>query len=266
MDLDKRVRDLFSEEMAGKFLATVDTEGKVNVALIVTLQPPPDGRADRLIFGEFLMWKSKENLKHNAKVAAAVVNTKLKAANLTGDFGGFEKSGPYKEAIDGSSFMRYNAYSGVRSAGVIEVHEAGQVRSFLPGVAADLVRVGLRRTKKGLKGAEMPPVVKEKFTKLTSIKALAVMGDDGYPRIYPLLTVATAGETAFKLRSSPYRKELEGIKVPCPAALCLVTMDAKSYKVKGELSSLGGGTFLLRVKEIYNAMPPLAGDLIAAAP
>jgi hypothetical protein len=44
-----------------------------------------------------------------------------------------------------------------------------------------------------------------------------------------------------------------------------VTMDAKSYKVKGELSALGGGTYLLRVKGAYNAMPPLAGDLIAGA-
>ena len=48
MDLPSEVRDLFAEDMAAKFLATVDPEGKVNVALIVTLQPPPDGRQDRL--------------------------------------------------------------------------------------------------------------------------------------------------------------------------------------------------------------------------
>src|SRR4030042_4150059 len=100
MELPQEVRDLFAEEMAAKFLATVDPEGKPNVALIVTLQPPPDGRRDRLIFGEFLMWKSKEYLEGNPHVAAAGVNTKLRMATLTGDFAGFEKTGPYKETRD----------------------------------------------------------------------------------------------------------------------------------------------------------------------
>lgn len=263
MDLAKEVRDLFAEEMAGKFLATVDPEGKVNLALIVTLQPPPDGRTDRLIFGEFLMWKSKDNLEYNPRVAAAVVNTKLKAATLTGDFRGFEKSGPYKEAIDGSSFMRYNAYSGVRSAGILDVRESWPTRSFLPGAAIDLLKVRMRRPGDGEGGVDIPRLVKEKFTKPTSIKALAVMGEDGYPRVYPLLAVSMAGGTGFVLRSSSYKGELAEVAVPCPAALCLVTMDAKSYKVKGELSALGRGAYLLRVKEVYNAMPPLAGDLIA---
>ena len=75
MELPQEVRDLFAEEMAAKFLATVDPGGKPNVALIVTLQPPPDGRKDRLIFGEFLMWKTREYLEGNPRVAAAVVNT-----------------------------------------------------------------------------------------------------------------------------------------------------------------------------------------------
>ncbi len=265
MDLAKEARSLFAEEMAGKFLATIDPQGVVNVALIVTLQPPPDGREDRLIFGEFLMWKSKVNLEHNTKVGAAVINTKLKASHLIGDFKGFEATGSYKEAIDGSSFMRYNAYSGVRSAGIIDVREAGPVRSFLPGAAIDFVRVRMHRPGDGEGGVAMPRMVKDKFTKLTSIKALAVLGEDGYPRVFPLLAAAAAGETGFVLRSSAYKGELAKVSTPCPAALCLVTMDAKSYKVKGELSTLGGSTYLLRVKEVYNAMPPLAGDLIASA-
>ena len=117
MDLPRDVSELFAEEMAAKFLATADAEGKVNVALIVTLQPPPDGKRDRLIFGEFLMWKSKRNLEENPRVAAAVVNMKLKMVTLMGDFQGFEKKGDYKDFIDASPFMRYNAYSGVRAAG-----------------------------------------------------------------------------------------------------------------------------------------------------
>jgi hypothetical protein len=265
MDMPEEVRALFAEEMAAKFLASVDEGGVVNVALIVTLQPPPDEHKDRLILGEFLMWKTKENLLQDSRVAAAVVNTKLRAATVTGDFRGFQTSGAYKAAIDGSSLMRYNAYSGVRSAGVIDVRDCGPVRSFVGGMAFDLIRVRLRRGGVGVEGASVPRRVREKFLKMTSIKGLAVMGEDGYPRVYPALTVASSGEKGFVLRSSAYRGELEAVKMPCQAALCVVTMDAMSYKVKGELSSLGAGSFLFKVQAVYNAMPPLAGELITAA-
>lgn len=264
MELPQEVHDLFAEEMAAKFLATVDPGGKPNVALIVTLQPPPDGRKDRLIFGEFLMWKSKEYLEGNPRVAAAVVNTKLRMATLTGDFVGFEKTGPYKQALDASSLMRYNAYSGMRSAGVIDVREVSSARgASMAAVPFDFLRARLHRGGSGSGGVAVPGMVKEKFVKLTSVKALAVMGADGYPRIHPVMAAAPAGESAFVLQITSYNRELAEVETPCPAALCVLTFDVKSYKVKGELAPLGPRALLFKVKEVYNAMPPLAGDLIA---
>jgi hypothetical protein len=263
MDLPSDVSELFAEEMAAKFLATADVEGRVNVALIVTLQPPPDGRKDRLIFGEFLMWKSKRNLEENPRVAAAVVNMKLKMTTLLGDFQGFEKKGHYKDAIDASPFMRYNAYSGVRAAGIIDVREVGPLRGpFMPSLASDFVRLRMHGSGDLNGDIAIPRLVKEKFTKLTSIKALAVMGEDGYPRIYPVLTVAPAGEGGFKLWAAKYNHEMMDIKVPCRAAMSLVTMDAKSYKVIGELKTGDSKTLILKVEEVYNSMPPLAGERI----
>lgn len=263
MELPPQAVQLFAEEMAAKFLATVDPEGRPNVALIVTLQPPPDGRRDRLIFGEFLMWRSKEYLRENPRVGMACVNTRLKMVTLTGDFQGFERSGPYKEALDASPLMRYNAYSGVRSAGVIEVREVGEVRrASMLSIPVELARLKLRG-KDGLpRGVMIPRLVREKFTMMTSIKALAVMGGDGYPRVIPVLPVAEKGEGMLLFRASAYNRELAEVRTPCPAAMALVTMDAKSYKVKGELLSSGKGYYALRVEEVYNAMPPRVGERI----
>ncbi|MBC7230995.1 MAG: pyridoxamine 5'-phosphate oxidase family protein [Actinobacteria bacterium] len=264
MDMPREVMDLFAEEMAAKFLATVDPEGRPNVALIVTLQPPPDGRRDRLIFGEFLMWKSREYLRENPRVAAAVVNTKLRMATLTGDFRGFEKTGPYKDALDSSPLMRYNAYSGVRAAGVVDVREVGPVRAAsMAAVPLDFLLVRAHRRAEGNGAVSVPPMVREKFVRLTSVKALAVMGEDGYPRVFPVMAASPAGEGGFALRITSYNRELAEVMVPCPAALCVLTFDVKSYKVKGELRPLGRSTLLFRVREVYNAMPPLAGDRIA---
>lgn len=263
MELSSEARELFSQEMAAKFLATVDPEGQPNVALIVTLQPPPDGRGDRLIFGEFLMWGSKKYLLSNHRVGMACIDKKLRMVALTGDFRGFERTGAYKEAMDASPLMRYNAYSGVRSAGVIDVRKVGETRkaSFL-SIPVDLARLKLCG-KRGLReGVELPRTVKEKFTMLTSIKVLAVMGVDGYPMVMPILPVAEKGRGLLLFKVADYNRELAEIEVPCAAAMALVTMDAKSYKVKGELQSAGRGFYALRVDEVYNAMPPRVGERI----
>ncbi len=266
MELSPEACELFAEEMAAKFLATVDPRGRPNVALIITLQPPPDGRRDRLIFGEFLMWRSREYLAGDPRVGVACVNTKLKMVSLTGDFRGFERTGPYKEAIDSSPFMRYNAYSGVRSAGVIDVRDQGPVRrASVLSIPLDLARLRLARRDGLPRGVDMPRLVREKFTMLTSIKALAVMGEDGYPRVIPVLPVVEKGPGLLLFRAAAYNRELAEVRTPCPAAMALVTMDARSYKVKGELLEAGGGRYALRVDEVYNAMPPRAGDPITGS-
>ena len=120
----------------------------------------------------------------------------------------------------------------------------------------------MHRVKGGGGGAIVPAMVKEKFTRLTSVKALAVMGDDGYPRIFAVMAAAAAGGPAFVLQVTRYNRELAQVRVPCPAALCVLTFDVKSYKVKGELAPLGPNALLFKVNEVFNAMPPLAGDLI----
>lgn len=263
MELTPAARELFAQEMAAKFLATVDGAGRPNVALIVTLQPSPDERGDRLIFGEFLMWRSKDYLLKDPRVGMACVDTKLRMVTLTGDFRGFEGKGLYKETLDASPLMRYNAYSGVRSAGVIDVRWVGEVRraSFL-SIPVDLMFLKLHGKDNVVEGVELPRLVKEKFTKLTSIKALAVMGEDGYPRVIPVLPVVEKGRGVLLFRAAAYNRELAEVRTPCPAAMALVTMDAKSYKVKGELLSVGKRFLALRVEEVYNAMPPRVGERI----
>ncbi len=263
MELTAGARELFAQEMAAKFLATVDGEGRPNVALIVTLQPPPDGRGDRLIFGEFLMWRSREYLLNNPRVGMACVDTKLRMVTLSGDFRGFERTGIYKEAMDASPLMRYNAYSGVRSAGVIDVREAGEERrASLLSIPLDLLLLKLRGGGGLRQGVELPRLVKEKFTMITSIKAVAVVGEDGYPRVIPVLPVVEKGRGVLLFKAASYNRELAEVRTPCPAAMALVTMDAKSYKVKGELQSAGKGFFALRVDEVFNAMPPRVGERI----
>ncbi len=254
--------------MIAKFLATRDPDGGVNAVVVITLQPSPDDRRDRLIFGEWLMWKSRRNLKERRQVAAAAVNMKLEMVTLTGDFAGFQENGPYVDAINSSEFLKYNAYTGVRSAGMIDVREVSEVaRAGYARVAADLAYLQARRLFSGDDSERIiPPAVKAKFISPTSVKALALLGEDGYPRIFPTLAVAGGGGDSLLLRASPYNRGLLDADLPARAALCVLTMKAVSFQVKGELRRAGGKLLRMKVDQVWNSSPPLAGDPIYPRP
>ncbi len=266
MEMPADMVSLFSEEMAAKYLATLDGQGNPNVAVIVTLQPPA-GRTDRLIFGEFLMWKSREYLQQDPRVAACVVSLKLKTGALVGDFQGFEKTGANLEQINSSGFMRYNAYTGARMAGVLDVKETFPVRNIgYAGVARDLLGLAVEkyalRDGRATGTVEIPPIVESKFKLPAAVKAIAVRAGDGYPRIYPIMAMAPAGKGLLAFKIAPYNRELATFETPRAAACAVLTMDAISYKLKGTLVHAGKGTGLLAVEEVYNASPPRAGDRI----
>ncbi len=266
MDMPADMVSLFSEDMAAKYLATLDEQGHPNVAVIVTLQPP-QGRTDRLIFGEFLMWKSREYLQHDSRVAACVVSLKLKTGALVGDFQGFEKTGANLEQINSSTFIRYNAYTGVRMAGVVDVKEVFPVRNIgYAGVARDLLGLTVEkfslRDGRAAGAVEIPRIVLDKFKNPAGVKAVALVAADGYPRIYPVMAMAPVGKGLLGFKVAPYNREITTFDTPCKMACAVLTMDAISYKVKGTLVHAGKGMGLLAVEEVYNASPPRAGDRI----
>ncbi|MHB8780050.1 MAG: pyridoxamine 5'-phosphate oxidase family protein [Candidatus Geothermincolia bacterium] len=267
MEMPAEMISLFAADMAAKFLATLGEDGKPNVGVVVTLQPPP-GEPERLIFGEFLMLASRGNLERDSRVAAAVVSMKLKMATLVGDFRGFEKTGPYIDAINSSTFIRYNAYTGVRQAGIVDVREVGAVRNIgYHGVARDLAGISLGklafRGAKAARTVEVPGIVLRKFLAPAAVKAVAVTADDGYPRIFPVMAMASVGKGLLAFKISGYNRGLSDLETPRAAGCATLTMDAISYKVKGTLLAAGHSLGLLAVEEVFNASPPRAGDRIA---
>jgi len=75
-----------------------------------------------------MIWKTKRNLEVNSCVAAAVLTADLRGWVVKGDFVEFQRTGPYFDRIMGRGLFRYNAYTGIRSAGLIRVKEV--VRAF----------------------------------------------------------------------------------------------------------------------------------------
>jgi len=243
--------------MTPKFLATRSAAGVPNVVPVVSLLPAED-RPDTLFFGNFLLRKSIRNLQEDPRVGILVMTQDLRGWVLTGDFQGFEVSGPYYDQQMASPLLRYNAYTGIRNAGVIAVRAVeGSFRLAQLAVARDFLLARLRAgqaARAAAGGVAVPLPAQREFGRMAALKVLAWLGEGGYPAVAPALSLQPAGAGGLVCRAKG-RLPATG----APVAANVLTLDAISYQAKGRW--LGQGA--IEVQEVYAGGPPIPGARVA---
>ncbi len=267
-DIPPNVRAVYEKERAAKFLATLSPEGVPNVALIVS-QLPGDNR--EFIFGEFMMVKTLENLKSNSFVASLAITEKLEMAGYEGNVIRWTQSGPLVEKINSIPFFRYNAYAGIHNVAVVEVEKVVDLPRKLSYAVLAKDYASLLMASKLLRGrnssaVEFPLPVREKFNSIMSIKVIAFPVEKEKPAVFPALSTRFTGPSCLTFKVTDYNKKILDFDLPLPVALNVLTLDLRTYQVKGELVSVrafAGSRFgLVELSELYLSMPPLCGERI----
>jgi hypothetical protein len=285
-----RLLQALAHEMTPKFLATRSAASVPNVVPCTSTMPAGDAeeRAEnRLIFGNFLLRKSVDNLDEDPRVGILVITTDLEGWMLQGDFQGWQRSGAYVDRLNSTDLLRYNAYTGIRNAGIIEVRSVG--RHFRISKLRVLADYALARTARvaghptsPLDGADpeqvgssrplqpavaMPPVVQEKFSPMTAVRVLAYLDGEGYPVVVPVLSLQPAGERALICAEGLAADLLEPLPTGTPVAANLLTLDIVSFQAKGQwLGSrrfLGAPVGAMAVTAVYAGGPPIPGRQVA---
>jgi hypothetical protein len=253
-------------ERTPRFLATRSPEAEPNVAPCLSLMPDDD-QPDILFFGNFLLRKSIKNLERDARVGILVMTPDLHGWILTGDFLEFQRSGPYVERQNSARMLRYNAYTGIRNAGLIRVRsvETSFTLSRLQ-VAKDfaLARLAAIGTTRDVNGVRVPLAVRREFARMAAVKVLAWVRADGYPFVVPALSLQPKGEHELVGR---FNDQLGTCLQPLPltgvpVASNVLTAEAISYQARGRWAQ-SGKTGTIRVHSIYAGGPPLPGARIA---
>ena len=261
--------EALSGAMTPKFLATRSAQGAPNVVPCVSILPADD-RPDTLFFGNFLLRKSIKNLEEDQRLAVLVITEDLDGWILRGDFVEFQRSGPYVERQMNSDLLRYNAYTGVRNAGVLRV--TGIDRGFSISklkVAGDYLRARLAGRRRainkicnsamGSEVTEIPGPTAREFARMVAVKVIAWLENNGYPMVVPALSLQPAG---------PYGMAAWlGDDLPAPpqgnkVAANILTFEAISYQVKGRWYPFGGAG-ALQVEAVYAGGPPYPGGRVA---
>jgi len=109
----------------------------------------------------------------------------------------FQRCGAYFDHIMASENIRYNAYSGIRSAGVIQVLEVVRASKLSQaGLVLDTASarwLAYRLCRGGPPDETMPVQVREKFGRFRAAKVLAWLDSSGHPDSLPALSLVPAG-------------------------------------------------------------------------
>jgi hypothetical protein len=251
-----------------KFLATRDATGIPNVVPVISLEAADE---HTIIFGEMMIWKTRRNLEADARVSILVLSADLKAWTIRARFVEFQRGGAYFDHIMESENIRYNAYSGIRSAGVIQVLDvAPTFKLSQAGLLIDTARsrwLARRLARNGLEAGAMPPQVQEKFSRLRAAKAAAYLDASGHPDCLPAFPLVPAGPARL-VWGGPALEDLGDLTPGLPMAVAVITQEPVAYQVKGEFAgwrrSLGRSLAVIDVREAYSASPPLPGKRLPA--
>lgn len=254
--------DALRGEMTPKFLATRSARGVSNVVPCISLQPADD-QPDTVFFGNFLLRKSITNLKEDQRAGILVVTPELRGWILQADFVEFQRTGAYVDKQMSGSLLRYNAYTGIRDAGILRLRAI--TRTFAISklqVMTDYLRArvaGVGQSARVDDGVTMPRQVQTEFAKMIAVKVLAWLGDDGYPIVVPALSLQPRGAATLVCHTSAH---LPRPPAGAHVAANILTFEAISYQAKGAWE-MRGNTGEIRVQEIYAGGPPLPGGRIA---
>jgi len=261
--LSAEVMRALSGARTPKFLATRSADGIPNVVPVLSLEAADEGI---IIFGEMMIWKTRRNLETDPRVAVMVLTPDLRGWTIRGQFVEFQRSGPHFDHIMASENVRYNAYGGMRSAGVIRV--LAVTRAFKlsqGGLLLDTTRsrwLARRLSHDGPAEGVMPVQVSEKFSRLRAAKALAFLDASGHPDCLPALPLIPAGPA--KLVFGGAAADLDGLAPGSPVAAAVLSLEPVAYQVKGQFAglrtSLGRRLGVIDVREAYSASPPLPGQ------
>jgi hypothetical protein len=247
--------------MTPKFMVTKDSNNEPNVALVMTWTVYTE---NKLVYGDFMTVKSRENLLNgNRQMAVLVFTLGLDSWLIKAEFQSFHRNDDVYEFIAQTPLFRYNQYTNARAAGVAEAVSTSQKFSISKlAVLSSYLKTRMAKSRVPIEETDegnMPKNIYDAFSKMAAVKILAYVNDDGYPVAFPefgMLPVSS-NTIVVKLKEEKRRGFLlqEGQRV----AISLVTLEPAAFQLKGTFHEINNSTGYIRLDRVYACSLPRPG-------
>ncbi len=256
----------FESEAKVGLLATVNAEGLPHVTLITSMQAKDPGH---IIWGQFTEGMSKKHVLENPKTGFLIMSLDRKMWRGKALWLRRETEGEDYEMFNRKPMFRYNAYFGIHTVHTMRLVETGG-REALPMARIVLASLVTRSAKGGAarRGGGEPVLgtwAEAFFNRLTNLKFLAVVGEDGFPTLTPLIQCQAADASRLGFSPVAFRRELETIRPGIPVAVFGLSMEREDILVRGRFAGWERARLarvgLIDLGWIYNSMPPVPGQV-----
>jgi hypothetical protein len=260
----------FKPELKIGLVATVTPEGLPHVTLLTTLMA---SGSKQMAFGQFTEGLSKNYILQNPKTGFMIMSLDKHEWRGKATFTHTAKEGREHAFYNNIPMFRYNAYFGVHTVYYLDlVGHSGEHPLPMTNVILEAVKTMLGRT---LAHKHQEVEVMNQWTlafisKLDNLKFLAYVDSDGYPVIIPAIQAQCLNNETIVYSTGVYRDELASIPAGVPLALFAMALTMEDVLVRGEylgIQNVGGfKQGVVKIKHVYNPMPPVPGQVYPALP
>jgi hypothetical protein len=259
-------------EMMMRLIGTQDRTRKPNIGMVPSMR---HAWPDKIAFGEFVIGKTKFNLdQHDPRAGLLFMSLGLELWNAKGKFTRWAYEGEDYEYLNNTHLLRYNAYTGIRRVGYINIEKVVPKRKIplvkvLEGnILGHIAKGALKR---GLREERMSVFTQSLFNALANGKYLCWIGSDGFPEIIPAIQMIASD--ANRLIFSPLMFQTDLARIPEGAWVACLAVNTKDFTImqvkglfKGWQKVRGVKMGVIDVEEVYSSIAPKAGDRIYPPP
>jgi hypothetical protein len=263
---DAGIRAFAADSKLG-ILATKDPGDLPHLSLITTIQAKGP---EHLTWGQFCEGRSKENVRRDPRVGFLVMTMDKEDWRGKARWTHGTREGEDFEAYNRKPLFRYNSYFGIHTVHHAEVVEVGpRERLSVPRIAAGTLLAAAARPAAAIGAGPhaLIPWAEDLVNRMSCLKFVSWIGDDGYPVVVPAVPGAVAGGRRMVLAATVHGRELARIPRGAPVAVLALDLNMESVLVRGRFDgwrgapSLGAALGTFTIDWVYNSMPPRQGPI-----
>jgi hypothetical protein len=259
--LNQELIDAIQVFMTPKFMVTKDSNNEPNVALVMTWTVYDE---NRLVYGDFMTVKSRENLVNgNQQMSILVFTLGLDSWLIKADFESFHRNDDVYEFMAQTPLFRYNQYTNARAAGVAEAISASQKHSISKfAVLSSYIKANMAKRnvpiEKTYEG-NMPKNIYDAFSKMAAVKVLAFIDDDGYPVAFPEFGMLPVSSNRIVVKRKEEKRRGFHLHEGQRVAISLVTLEPAAFQLKGIFHEINKSTGYICLDRVYACSLPRPG-------
>jgi len=250
----------FEPEMKVGLLATINEEGLPHVTLLSSLCA---SSPTELVFGQFSEGLSKVNVRKNPKTGFLILTLDRNNWRGKANFTHTERSGKEFDIFNNMPMFRYNAYFGIHTVYYFDLMEQyGKEPLPMGSVVQAALKTMLAKILYPKKGrADILNLwTRHLIDKISNLKFLAYIAEDGYPTIIPVIQAQTSGTENVIFAASAFKEDIKAIPANTTVAIFCMSFDMEDVLLRGTyqgIKRIGGvqcGSII--VDWVYSPMPP----------